>query len=60
MKTLIGDIGNTLTKLCLFDERSIIVKEYNIETTKIIKANNFIKTLKPILNKNIKKKNFIF
>ena len=56
MKTLIGDIGNTLTKLCLFDERSIIVKEYNIETTKIIKANNFIKTLKPILNKNIKKK----
>ena len=56
MKILIGDIGNTLTKLCLFDERLIIIKEYNIETTKIIKANNIVKFLKPVLNKNIKKK----
>ena len=56
MKTLIGDIGNTLTKLCLFDERSIIVKEYNIETPKIVKGKNFIKIFKPILNKNIQKK----
>ena len=56
MKILIGDIGNTLTKLCLINERAVIIREYNIETAKIIKEKNLIKFLKPILNKNIKKK----
>ena len=56
MKILIGDIGNTLTKLCLVNKMSIIIKEYNIETAKIIKEKNLIKFLKPILSKNIKKK----
>jgi len=56
MKILIGDIGNTLTKLCLVDGKSKIIKEYNIETGKIIKEKNLIKLLNPILNKNIKKK----
>jgi len=59
MKILIGDIGNTLTKLCLVNKMSIIIKEYNIETAKIIKEKNLIKFLKPILNKNIKK-NILF
>ena len=56
MKILIGDIGNTLTKLCLFDENSVIIKEYNIETNKIINENYLIKFFKPILNSNINKK----
>ena len=56
MKILIGDIGNTLTKLCLFDETSVIIKVYNIETIKIIKEKNLNKFFKFILNKNIKKK----
>ena len=56
MKTLIGDIGNTLTKLCLVSETSIIIKEYNIETVKIIKDKNLNKLLDPILKSNIKKK----
>ena len=56
MKILIGDIGNTLTKLCLVNKMSTIIKEYNFETAKIIKEKNLIKFLKPILNKNIKKK----
>ena len=56
MKILIGDIGNTLTKLCLFDESSVIIKEYNIETDKIIKEKNLIKFFKPILSRNIEKK----
>ena len=56
MHILIGDIGNTLTKLCLINENSKIIKEYNVETQKIIKEKNLIKLLKPILNKNIKKK----
>ena len=56
MKILVGDIGNTLTKLCLVDETSASIKEYNIETAKIIKEKNLIKFLKPIFNRGIKKK----
>jgi len=56
MKILIGDIGNTSTKLCLVDEKSIFIKEYNIETVKIIKGKNLIKFLNPILNGKVKKK----
>ena len=56
MKILIGDIGNTLTKLCLVSEMSKIIQEYNIETEKIIKEKNLIKFLTPILKKNIEKK----
>jgi type III pantothenate kinase len=56
MKILIGDIGNTLTKLCLVDEKLTSIKEYNIETAKIIKEKNLINFLNPIINKKIKKK----
>ena len=56
MKILIGDIGNTLTKLCLVNEKSIIIKEYNIETKNLIKEKNLIKFLNSILKKKIKKK----
>ena len=56
MKILIGDIGNTLTKMCIINEMSIITKEFNIETVKIIKEKNLIKFLNPILKKNINKK----
>ena len=56
MKILIGDIGNTLTKFCLVNETLVTIKEYNIETAKIIKEKNLIKFLNPILSKKIKKK----
>jgi len=56
MKILIGDIGNTLTKLCLVDETSESIKEYNIETAKIIKEKNLIKFLNHIISKEVKKK----
>ena len=56
MQILIGYIGNTLTKLCLVNETSVITKEYNFETTKIIKEKNLAKIFETILNKNIKKK----
>jgi type III pantothenate kinase len=56
MKILIGDIGNTLTKLCLFNERSVIIKEYNVETNKMIKEKNLIKFFKPFLTSSVKKK----
>jgi len=56
MQILIGDIGNTLTKLCLVDETSLLIKEYNIETIKIFKEKNLIKFLNTILSIKVKKK----
>ena len=50
MKILIGDIGNTLTKFCLVNETLVTIKEYNIETAKIIKEKNLIKFLNPLLS----------
>ena len=56
MNILIGDIGNTLTKLCLVNEKSLIIREYSIETKYLIKEKKLIKFLNQILNKKIKKK----
>ena len=56
MRILIGDIGNTLTKLCLVDETSTSIKEHSIETAKIIKEKNLIKFLNSILIEEVKKK----
>ena len=56
MKILIGDIGNTLTKLCLINKKLKIIKEYNIETAEIIKEKSLIRFLSPILKENLKRK----
>jgi len=56
MKILIGDIGNTLTKICLVNKKSVITKEYNIETVKINNEKNLIKFFKPIFRVGIKEK----
>jgi type III pantothenate kinase len=56
MKTLIGDIGNTLTKLCLVNEKSKIIKEHNIETNKLILKKNINKFLNLALSTKIKNK----
>lgn len=56
MKYLIGDIGNTLTKVSLLDKNYKIIKSINLETKKI----NEIKFMKvffqKLLTKNINKK----
>ena len=56
MNILIGDIGNTLTKLCLINKKFLIIDEYNIETLKLIETKNLLKFFKTILNNNIEKK----
>ena len=55
MKILIGDIGNTLTKICLINENSKIIKEFNIETKKLTLEENINKFLNSVLNNTIKK-----
>ena len=42
MQILIGDIGNTLTKLCLVDETSELIKEYNIEKETLRQRISFV------------------
>jgi type III pantothenate kinase len=44
MKYLIGDIGNTSTKICVLNNNFKILRSYNFETIKILK-NNFINTI---------------
>ena len=44
MKFLIGDIGNTSTKICVLNNNFKILRSYNFETIRIFNG-NFIKTI---------------
>ena len=49
MKYLIGDIGNTATKICVLNNDFKILRSYNFETIKLLKGN----LLKTIIRKKI-------
>ena len=53
MKYLIGDIGNTSTKICILNRKFQILKSYNFDTSKIYKNNLLKKIIKKKTNKNI-------
>ncbi|MBL6857168.1 MAG: type III pantothenate kinase [Pelagibacteraceae bacterium] len=59
MNYLVGDIGNTSTKICLVNNNSRIVKEYIIETKNLLINNNINKFFNSVLKKKIKK-NILF
>ena len=44
MKFLIGDIGNTSTKICILNKKFQILRSYNFETTKMYR-NNLLKNI---------------
>ena len=44
MKFLIGDIGNTSTKICVLNSKFEILRSYNFETTKMYRA-DFLKMI---------------
>ena len=48
MNYLIGDIGNTLTKICIVNENYKSLKEYTIETKKLLLGKNIYKFIFPI------------
>ncbi len=52
MKYIVGDIGNTSTKVCILNGKFKIERVFNFETIKVFKKNFFLKTLKNYLNKN--------
>ena len=53
MKYLIGDIGNTYTKICILNNQFKIIKSYDFETNKIIQGNYLKKILRNQLFKNL-------
>lgn len=56
MNYIVGDIGNTLTKVSLLNQNYKIVKSYIIETNKLNNKIILTKFLKKIIFKNINKK----
>jgi len=60
MIQLIGDIGNTKTKLCILDKKSKIIKKLNIETSKIKNQYYFKKIIFSFIRNRIIYKNALF
>jgi len=53
MNYIVGDIGNTSTKVCILNNKFEIAKSFNFETIKIFKKNYIKKILSNYLNKNL-------
>jgi type III pantothenate kinase len=53
MRYLVGDIGNTSTKICILNANFKIIKSFNFETIKIFEKNFLKKSIKKHLNKNL-------
>ena len=53
MNYIVGDIGNTFTKVCILNNKFEIVKSFNFETIKIFKKRYLKKILSNYLNKNL-------
>ena len=48
MNYIVGDIGNTSTKVCILDDKFMIIRSFNFETVKIYRKNFLKKLLKTI------------
>ena len=53
MKYLIGDIGNTSTRICILSRKFEIMRSYNFDTSKMYKINLLKKIIRKKTNKNI-------
>ena len=53
MKYLIGDIGNTSTKICIMSRKFKILRSYNFDTSKMYKNNILKSIIRKKTNKNI-------
>ena len=53
MKFLIGDIGNTSTKICVLNNDFKILRSYNFETNKMLKGNLFKTIIRKRINKGL-------
>ena len=53
MKFLIGDIGNTSTKICVLNNKFKILRSYNFETIKMFKGNLINTIIRKKINKDL-------
>ena len=53
MNYIVGDIGNTSTKICILNNKFKIIKSFNFETSRIVKKNYLKKILSNYLNINL-------
>ncbi len=53
MKYLIGDIGNTSTKICILNRKFEILRSYNFDTGKMYRGNLLKRIIRKKTNKNI-------
>ena len=53
MKYLIGDIGNTSTKICILSKKFQILRSYNFETSKMYRSNLLKGIIRKKTNKNL-------
>ena len=53
MKYLIGDIGNTSTKICILNRKFEILRSYNFDTSKMYRGNLLKRIIRKKTNKNI-------
>ena len=56
MHFVIGDIGNTSTRICVLNNRSKIIKSVILDTKKIFIQKYILNILKKFLKKNVRKK----
>jgi len=59
MNYIVGDIGNTSTRICLLNKKFSIIKSIVFDTKKIFKRKYFKNTFKRLLKKNLNSK-FLF
>ena len=59
MNYIVGDIGNTSTRICLLNQKFLIIKSVVFDTKKIFKKRYFKNILKKFLKKNLNSK-FLF
>ncbi len=53
MNFLIGDIGNTSTKICILNKKFQILRSYNFDTSKMCKVNLLKNIIRKKINKSI-------
>jgi len=53
MKYIVGDIGNTSTKICILNKQFKIIKSFDFETNKVYNKNYLKLALKKYLKKNL-------
>ncbi len=59
MNYIVGDIGNTTTKICLLNHKFVIKKSIIFDTNKLFKRGYFRNSIKKVLNENLSL-NFLF